>query len=54
MAIRSGVTQFVKEPNRIRKVASSMATLGVMRCCVLGKDTHLTLLPRLATVQISE
>ena len=32
------VARSVRAPNSNRKVASSMPTLGVTRCCVLGKD----------------
>ena len=35
-----GVAQSVKAPNSNCKVASSMPTLGITRCCILGKDTY--------------
>ena len=35
-----GLTQFDGAPNKNNgKVANSMPTLGISRCCVLGKDT---------------
>ena len=48
-AFSGGVTQSVSAPNKNRKVAGSMSTLGIMRCCDLGKKTT-TNIPAIATV----
>ena len=44
-----GVAQSVRAPNSNYKIASAMSTLGVTRCCVLGKDTY----ANIATIELS-